>query len=125
MSKRLPSVIHRPPPMECCACHARLGAKELPIDVRDDDGDGRGKVERWCPQCFVFTRAHQDDRWRDAVLVGQILAISCLKCGVTSVDFGQKKCAQCGARAPHIVMQLPKGTVLRANTLRSVGLVLR
>lgn len=122
MTRRAANVrdVHRPIPNVCAGCHEGLAPDVLPMDVTEDDGDGRGRIERWCPQCFVSIRARLDARWSVAVHVGQILAIRCLACGKTSVDFGAKACGQCRSR--QIVMLLPKGTVLKAGALRAAGL---
>jgi hypothetical protein len=104
--------------LDCVNCHDRLGGKILPVRVPEDNGDGMGKTETWCPPCFVGIRAVRDARWQQAVHVGQVLAIQCLApaCGVTSVDFGRKCCGQCGSRKFLVV--LPKGTVLNARKLQ-------
>ena len=111
----MPKQVQSRPSPECCNCHERFSPKELAVDVPEDDGEGGGKVERWCPQCFVGIRAHKDRRWAPAVAIGQVLAIQCLGCEVKSVDFGHKQCAQCGSR--RIVILLPKGTILREGDL--------
>lgn len=105
------------PTKECVACHDRLGDKELPVFVKEDNGEGLARTETWCPQCFVSIRALRDGRWYEGVRLGQILAVHCTRCGVTSVDMGRKMCGQCDSR--QIVVLLPKGTVLDAAAVRA------
>jgi len=116
MTKRASPVIHRNTALDCIACGERLGGDILPVSCTEDDGHGKGRVERWCPQDFVGIRAERDSRWRAAVHMGQIIAITCGACHKTTVDFGRRICPQCGSK--NILHLLPKGTVLKASALK-------
>jgi hypothetical protein len=113
----MPKQVTSRPATECINCHDRFSPKELAVDVREDDGEGAGKVERWCPQCFVGIRAPKDQRWALAAAMGLVRAIHCLTCGVKSVDFGRRQCAQCGSR--RITSLLPKGTIIQEGDLET------
>jgi hypothetical protein len=113
--------VHRPIPRVCVGCKEAFGLDMTPVDIPEDNGDGKGKTERWCPQCFVGIRAYRDARWLAAVRMGQLLAVTCMACKVTSVDFGRRQCSQCGSK--QLVILLPKGTVLKVGALRRAGLL--
>jgi hypothetical protein len=102
--------------IECVECHERLGGNVLPVWAADDQGEGGGTSEPWCPQCFCSKRAPQDPRFADAVRIGQILPITCGQCGKTTVDFGRHLCGQCGSEK--FVVLLPKGAVITAEAAR-------
>lgn len=106
--------------IECVNCKERLGGTVLQVDVPEDNGEGGGKNESWCPQCFVGIRALRDARWIEAVRIGQIMAVKCGGCGKTSVDFGRRCCGQCGSKK--LVQLLPKNIVVSMKALtRAVG----
>lgn len=93
-----------------CGDPLNVRAKELPFTVRDDGGEGGGKAEAWCPQCFVHHRAPlEPERFqphRPHIGRGGYRAIKCAnaKCGMTTVDPGVGFCLQCRGR---IVLELP------------------
>lgn len=105
----------------CCACGCPLGieAKELPFRVPEDNGEGGGKYEIFCPQDFVYLRGPRDPRWHDAIRLGQILPIRCGGCGLTTVAFGRRACSHCGSRS--VVLLTPKNTVLSAALLKGLA----
>lgn len=114
-----------------CGDPLNVRAGELPFFVRDDAGDGRGKNEAWCPQCFVWHRAPLEPErfqpYRPHTNFGGYRAIRCTRpgCALTTVDTGARACSQCGERR---VLDLPakpyagvKGWT--PKVLRTAGLV--
>lgn len=91
----------------CCVCEAPLGveAGELPCVASSDDGDGKGKEEAFCPQCFKWIRAPlSPERWHWLAIV----AFKCLGCGLTSLSFTGPNCGQCGGQRGHALPSKPE-----------------
>ncbi len=75
------------------------------------------------PGVFRGDPRAQNTRWAPAVRLGQLAAIRCLGCRKTMLFVGDTRRIQCGRCGSRSVMMLsPKGTVLRAGTLRAFGL---
>lgn len=96
----------------CVACKCLLGpeVKILGTSICEDNGEGGGKPELFCPEDFVYIRGLRDARWSVAIQIGRVLPVKCSACGVTSVAFGHKACGQCGSRA--IVILPPKSAIV-------------
>ena len=82
----------------CCNCASTVGApvKVHPVQVTSYDGVGR--LECWCPRCFVWKRMLlEPERWNASFTA----AVSCQFCGAVSVCFtvqrGRAQCGACGA----------------------------
>jgi hypothetical protein len=107
MPKPIPTFRRRPTPHACVACKCDLGQGfgVLPMRVAEDNGEGGGAVESWCPQDFVYVRAARDPRWGYAARAGLLTPVTCTACGVTSVAVGHlASCGQCGSR---VLLVLP------------------
>ncbi|HEY1697979.1 MAG TPA: hypothetical protein VGG39_37725 [Polyangiaceae bacterium] len=94
----------------CVGCKVPTGdaPKRAPVHVNDDAGGH----ELWCPCCFVGTRAPMEPRRFAPWLYA---AVRCSLCGWDSVDFGQRRCAQCGSR--FITVLPPTRGLVRAAPL--------
>jgi hypothetical protein len=81
---------------ECVNCSAPLGdgPKELPVFCPDDGGEGGGKIETWCPQCFKHVRMPAEGSRLSALMID---AVRCRSCGVTSAEVGRGRCNQCSS----------------------------
>jgi len=79
----------------CVNCGDRLGDKEPPFFVTDDAGDGLGKQEAWCPQCFVWHRVNLEPK---RFHPPSYMSVRCARCGITSVDSGHHTCLHCKSR---------------------------
>ncbi len=92
----------------CVGCKDPIGdaPKRAPVHVSDDSG----AHEAWCPCCFVGTRAPMEPRRFAPWLYA---AVRCSLCGWESVDFGQRRCGQCGSR---FITVLPPARPLLAAT---------
>lgn len=87
-----------------CKCDLGSGPKVAATSITEDDGDGKGKLEEWCPQCFAWKRAPMSPR-RFGMHKGNIRALKCGACGWTTCAIGHgAPCGYCGART---VIELP------------------
>lgn len=81
-----------PKTISCVNCGDPLHDKEPPFFVQDDAGDGHGKQEAWCPQCFVWHRVPlEPQRFHPP----SYMSVQCARCGVKSVDSGARTCLHC------------------------------
>ncbi len=76
----------------CVGCKQPVGdgPKRAPVRVTDDSG-----LEAWCARCFIGERAPMEPGRFAPWLYA---AVHCSFCGWESVDFGQRRCGQCGSR---------------------------
>lgn len=77
----------------CVACKQPIGdePRRAPVHVTDEAGGH----EAWCAPCFVGLRAPMEPGRFAPWLYA---AIRCSLCGWESVDFGPRRCGQCGSR---------------------------
>lgn len=104
--------VRSPIPHTCVSCKRQLGISVgiIPHYIHDGGGAtkwGEGKLEAWCPTCFVFVRAHRETmehggprhapHWHDdpSLTQGMMRAIKCLSCGNESLAHGHTGCLQC------------------------------
>jgi hypothetical protein len=112
MPKPIPVFRRRPAANACVACKCDLGpgAKVLAMRVPEDNGEGGGALEAWCPRDYVYIRALRDPRWATAARLGLLLPVQCSACGVTSVAVGHfAACGQCGSRAIVVLPPAARG----------------
>ncbi len=93
----------------CAQCKEAVGTDFgcMPVFTSEDAGDGKGRPESWCPQCFVHVRVplETSGRWS-----GAIRACACARCGMLFADFGRGVCETCGFK---VCLELPpKGAVV-------------